>query len=493
MARSLGGIVLNEDWRSVYDPEEFRRQGHRLIDLLADYWERSLSGAATDPVLPWQDPQEAVEFWTQMQERPGTLVELVEQVLARSVAVLHPRYLGHQIAVPTPLSALASLVVDCLNNGCGVYEMGMVGAAMERIACAQLALRVGFPATAGGFLTGGGTLANLTALLAARARHVEEVWERGTTESLTVLVSDQAHYSIDRAVRVMGWGASGITRVPVDEKFCLRTDMLGEAYREARSAGRRPIAVVGTAATTATGAVDDLAAIADFCRKHELWFHVDAAHGGAMVFSRRHRPRLEGIEQADSVVIDFHKMLMTPALASALIFRRHEDSRRTFSTHAEYLFDSAAQAPRCDDFDTGRRTFECTKSMMAVKVFVNLALHGWEVLEANVDRLLEMAQRFADMIESHPRFELATRPQSNIVCFRFTGVLPAHRDQCNALIRQRLVTGGSFYIVQTRLAGELWLRCTITNPLTSPHHFRQLLAELDRLAAAVHLDASHMA
>ena len=189
--------------------------------------------------------------------------------------------------------------------------MGMAGTAMERHVIGQCSELFGWDRhLADGFLTSGGTLGNLTALLAARATKSSACdWEEGSHRQLAVMVSDQAHYCIDRAARIMGWGDTGIIRVPTDGQFRMQTEKLKALYDEAISDGIDVIAVVGSACSTSTGSFDDLKAIGRFCKDQHLWFHVDGAHGCAVAFSDLHRELIEGIETADSVVIDFHKIV----------------------------------------------------------------------------------------------------------------------------------------------------------------------------------------
>jgi L-2,4-diaminobutyrate decarboxylase len=410
----------------AYDPDEFRKSAHQIVDFLADQLEASLAGQQAQ-VLPWIKPQQAFEeVGTWISRSPETepqtefqLLELFEQVYSRCIRLHHPNYLGHQISPPLPVAALAGLMSDLLNNGMGVFEMGIAGTAIERYVIKSVAAKFGMDEQADGVLTSGGTLGNLTALLAARRVKAQcDVWQQGTERPLAILVSDQAHYCMDRAVRIMGWGEQGLVRVPTDAQFRMRVDLLDECVDEAVRRGRQVIAVVGSACSTATGSFDDLTSIGNFCRQHDLWFHVDGAHGAAAAYSEKYRGLVQGIELADSVTLDFHKLLMTPALATAIIYRNGQHGKETFSQRAEYLWSentSAEVNPDDDWHDLARRTFECTKTMTGLKIFSIMAAHGTEIFSANVTKLFDLAKEFADLIEAAPDFELAIHPQSNIV------------------------------------------------------------------------------
>jgi L-2,4-diaminobutyrate decarboxylase len=388
--------------------------------------------------------------------------------------------MGHQVTPPVPVAALTGILTGILNNGMAVYEMGLVSNPLERILSELLASKIGYDTQASGLLTSGGTLANLTALLAARAARTD-VWEDGTTDQLAVRVSEEAHYCIDRAARIMGMGSEGIIKVPTNARLQIRTDLLEPYYQEATDKGLKIIAIIGSACSTSSGSYDDLEAIAAFAQKHQLWFHTDGAHGGAVVFSDKYRHLVKGINLADSVVIDWHKMLMAPALTTALIFKRNDDAFKTFQQKAQYLW---ANQHSKDWFNSGKRTFECTKLMMSVKVYAILKAHGEQIFTENVEYLYDLGRTFATLIKARPNFELALEPESNIICFRLkseTGSV----NELNANIRKKLLEEGRFYIVQTTLADKLYLRVSLMNPLTTEVDLVALLDEVERLGAIV--------
>lgn len=467
----------------VFDSEAFRRNGHEVVDLLADYlhavYQRQL------PAIPWMEPAQGLLDWGKKlgnQHPSEVFADLIRSVIDSSVHLHHPRYMGHQINPPAPLAALAGLAVDLLNNGMGVYEMGMAGTVMEKAVMKTVAAQMQLPGSSDGFMTSGGTLANLTAMLAARSKLAPSaVWESGAKEPLALLVSEEAHYCIDRAARIMGWGEEGVIKVPVDEQYRLRTDLLESYLQKARAAGRTVVAVVGCACSTSTGAFDDLEAIGQFCRKHQLWFHVDGAHGAALAFSEDYNYLLNGIQQADSVVMDFHKMLLAPATATALLFAHANDAYHTFHQRAQYLW---AESENIEWHNLAKRTFECTKSMMSLKVFTILHTYGIGLWNEYTTSVCQLGKTMADMILAHPSFELAIQPQCNIVCFRYLPKGYPH-DQLNALqlaIRQKLIEQGDFYIVQTQLGGKNWLRVTLANPFTTPKDLEELLRQIEKLA-----------
>ncbi len=459
--------------QQVYDPDRFRQQGHELVDLLADHLKVSLNGSAKK-VIQYHTPEEEKEFWQDFLT-DTTRGDFFPQVLNRTTHVHHPRYLGHQVCAPAPQAALCGLVSSLLNNGMAVYEMGMAPSAMERLVTDLLSRKIGFDEKARGILTSGGTLANLTALLSARkAMLKEDVWLDGHGERLAVMVSEEAHYCIDRAARIMGLGTEGIIKVPVTPDFSIDTSLLHSYYEEAVKKGLRVFALVGSAPSTATGVYDDLETLADFCAEKRLWFHIDAAHGGAAVFSKKYKSLVNGIRHADSVVIDGHKMMLMSTITTALLFRDGSHSHTTFSQEAEYLLQHSDEE---DWFNLAKRTFECTKTMMSLQWFLLWKTYGESLFEENVTTLYDLGKVLAGLIEADPELELATLPHSNIVCFRYThpDLSSTQLDDINREIRKELLDEGVFYIVQTRIKGVHYLRCTVMNPFTSKREFEALL------------------
>ncbi|MBT8220624.1 MAG: aminotransferase class V-fold PLP-dependent enzyme [Bacteroidia bacterium] len=468
----------------IYDPEVLRQQGHQLIDLIADHLEAAIDGRLKK-TIPWRDPEESLAYWRQYtQDSPQGLFE---DILKQSIKLHNPKYMGHQISPPAVLATLSGLLCDAINNGMGVYEMGTASTTIEQVVVEFFCQYLGYDEEGGGFLTSGGSLANLTGLLAARrCIAVDDVWQKGSSGKLAIMVSEQAHYCVDKAARIMGIGQDGIVLIPADDSYRMRTDLLEKYYQKSVDQGFEVIAVVGSACTTATGSYDNLQDIADFAQQKGIWFHVDGAHGGAVIFSNKYRHLAAGIEQADSIAIDAHKMLMTPALSTILLFKNKSNSFRTFSLEASYLWD---QAGALEWYNLAKRTFECTKLMMSIKIFTLIQSYGKSGFEAFVDNLYNKAVEFYSIIQNDPIFETAHRPMSNIICFRYnnTHVSELKLDELNLKIRSALVKDGEYYIVKTQLKDRLFLRMTLMNPFTTAKELTGLLDKIKSLG----LDQMH--
>ena len=363
--------------------------------------------------------------------------------------------------------------------------MGPVNMAMERNVIKKFGALIGFQTGFDGIFTHGGTAGNLTAMLAARQAKTDyNIWEDGVKENLKpgYMISEQAHYSVGRNVKIMGLGEESIVRVPVDRNFRMRTDLLEEIRTEAEKKGIRIISVVASSCSTATGSYDDLDAIADFCEKHDLWMHVDGAHGMGVLFSEKYSHLIKGISRADSIVIDFHKMLLVPALNTLVMFRNGERSFETFAQKASYLFQKSQKNVW---YNSATRTIECTKSALGIIAYTALKYYGERYYRQYIDSRYDLANTFSEMISNDNAFQLATGLQSNIACFRFApgGHDDNELNSINSKIRAEIVKEGSFYIVQAELEGKIWLRITIINPVTSKEDLENLLSRVKKIGS----------
>jgi L-2,4-diaminobutyrate decarboxylase len=375
------------------------------------------------------------------------------------------------------------MINGLLNNGSAIYEMGPASNSMERVVIKWLAGAIGFGDQSEGFLTSGGSLGNLTCLLAARqSRSGFNVWAEGhkTGFKPAVIVSREAHYSIARSVQILGWGEKALIPAPVDDNLALNPAFLKDLLKKASDEGRQVIAVVGNACTTSTGTYDPLDEIGDFCQENKLWFHVDGAHGGAAAISPKYRHLTEGITRADSVVIDFHKMMGISALTTAVLFRNPEPSYANFDQEAAYILERNGGY---EWFNSAKRTVECTKNMMAVKPFAVLKLYGPGFFIDYLETCYDNGRKFARIIKEHESFELAVEPETNIVCFRYftVGKDDEWMNNVNSSVRNKILEEGRFYIVQTSIRGKTYLRTSLMNPFTGEKELLNLLDHISEL------------
>jgi L-2,4-diaminobutyrate decarboxylase len=287
-----------------------------------------------------------------------------------------------------------------------------------------------------------------------------------------------AHYSVTRSAGILGVGTEQIILAGLDADRRMDANQLDDTLADLRARGVPIIAVSAAACATPIGAFDVLTDIAEVCRRHDVWLHVDAAHGGALAFSARYRHLLAGIEQADSVVCDAHKMMFMPALCAMLFYRNREHRIATFHQDAPYLFDPAA--PELAEYDSGVVNLECTKRAAAFSVWGIWSLLGTQLFADLVDVTIDLAQRFHALLETADDFETLHKPQCNIVAFRYVpaSLRTAPAAQIDALqlqVRRAVIESGEFYLVQSRIDGRPALRTTMMNPLTSEEDLCELL------------------
>lgn len=410
-----------------------------------------------------------------------TLQKFVETYLQNTTRLHHPGFLAHQVATPHPTGALGSFIDGATNNAMAVYEMGPAASSIEYFMVNWMLEKIGWKTVAcpeqgnensdhaGGVLTHGGSLANLTALLAARSAKVPDFWKKGNPGNLVVLVPEQSHYSMKRSVAIIGLGEDNCLTLPADEDGRVLPEEIPLLLEDLKSQGKQVMAIVANACGTAAGLYDPLDPIASLCEEHNIWLHVDAAHGGGALVSKKLRPLMAGIERADSVIWDAHKMLRSPTLCAAILMRDHRHLDQAFEQEASYLFHEKDQP----GFDFMARTVECTKSGLGLKLFMTLAAMGEQGLEDHVNQMVEMAQKSANLFEAQDDFEIAIRPETNILCFR-TGT----KDSVQMEIRRRLLEKGDFYFSTTLYKGQRWMRLVFMNPVVEMRDVEELIEEI---------------
>ena len=453
--------------------DSFDEKASALLQIIRSWLDRQRRGEGK--VIHWDTLPELTEslrihHWL---ERGGMGVaefgEFITTYLEGCTRLHHPHFMAHQVAAPAEVSSLADWVNGLTNNGMAIFEMGPPAVALERGVVRWFLDKVGWPA-GDGVLTHGGSLGNLTALLAARATLDPEIWQEGLRRPLAVLATETCHYSIARSLSILGVGASGHAVVRSDARGALDPDDLPRTLARVRQAGREPLAVVANGCATATGIYDPIEELAAFCREEGIWLHVDGAHGASALLHPATRPLLQGVEQADSLVWDAHKMLKTSILCAAVLYREARVATAAFSQDASYL--AEGQDERYPNlFD---RQLECTKNGLGLKLFLVLATHGEEALAELVHSLYRQAVRFHDRIESRGGFTTLCRPQSNILCFRY-----GENDDLQEWVRQSLICEGSFHVSSTLFGGRRWLRLVLMNELTDLEHLDALLERIE--------------
>ena len=456
-----------------------------FLRLAVDHYARSAADDAR--VSTSLSPEEIAALFDEPLPRRGqglddVLERLRRDVLPHSNHLTNPRAMGHQVSAPIPAAAWTEPVVAALNQSVAVQEMSPVGTILEARVLRWMTDLAGLGPEAGGTFTSGGTEATFTALLAARAAARPDAWTKGVGADPPVVVhGEHAHYAVSRAVGAMGLGTDHAVAVP-SKGWKMDVVALEATLERLSREGRSVMAVVATAGSTATGSFDDLEAIGLLCEARGLWLHVDGAHGASALFSERHSAKLQGLSRARSVAWDPHKMMLVPLSAGMVLVRDERDLDAAFAQRAPYLF-HAREGARA--WDQGPRSFQCSRRMDVLKVWVALKRHGADGIGALYDRLCATAAALHEAVGRRAGFEALHAPESNILCFRWVGdgSLEAERlDALNLRLREEFNRSGEGWITTTVLGGRRVLRVTVMNPRTAAWHVERVLEGLGRRA-----------
>ncbi|MFJ5921626.1 pyridoxal phosphate-dependent decarboxylase family protein [Kitasatospora sp. NPDC092948] len=417
----------------------------------------------------------------------GALGQLVELLAHGAADPADPACAAHLHCPPLAVAVAADLAVSALNPSQDSWDQAPAATALESELLAELARLVGFrPDRAAGVLTTGGTESNLMGLMLARDQRLgPDVELNGIPGNVRprILASEVAHFSVQRAAALLGLGERAVRAVPVDRQLRMEPAALADAFAEADWEGATPIAVVATAGTTDTGAVDPLRQIADLAARHGAWLHVDAAYGGGALFSDRLAPLLDGLDRADSVSLDLHKLGWQPAAAGVFLAR----DARTYASLAR----RAVYLNPADDEEAGYpsllgQSLRTTRRPDAFKLAVTLRSLGRDGLGALVDRCHDLARRAAEVVRTTPELELHCDPVLTTVVFRYTA---EDSDHVNAELRRRLLRTGRAVVGRTELPGSgpgrVRLKLTLLNPHTTEREVESLLAAVVESGRAV--------
>jgi len=397
------------------------------------------------------------------------------QTLAEHSRAQNGRFYGYVMGSGEPVATLAELVAAALNQNVTSWRSAPAATTIERTLVEQLARELGCDGFSGSFC-GGGSSANLMGL--AMAREAKCAANETGARPAIVYASSEIHMSIPKAVALLGLGRENLRIIPVDDRFKMRTGLLREAIAEDVRHGGNPIAVVASAGTVSTGAVDPLEEIAGIAREHDLHLHIDGAYGAPVVLADPGRMGTLGV--ADSVSVDFHKWLYQPVDCSLLLFRDRELARRTFAHSDDYVIPIADDP--VESFAFFEESIELTRRFRALKLWLSLRFHGLAAFRASIREDLELAQELARKIEANDDLEVLAPVELSAVCFRVRGSDGVDADDLNRSILVAVNARGRVYISNATIAGKFALRACITNHRTTTGDLDVLIEEV--LAAA---------
>ncbi|HJQ31136.1 MAG TPA: aminotransferase class V-fold PLP-dependent enzyme [Pyrinomonadaceae bacterium] len=479
---------------------EHERLGPAAVRLITDY-ARGLDAA---PVCSTTTPAELEELFDEPLPVEGSdaaevLARLGRDVLPHVMNIPSPRYFGLFNPTPLAVAVWADAVASAINQNGAAWRNSPSASVIEARVLHWLCELVGYPAGAFGTLTSGGSEANLVGLKCARDRAIAGARDRGlrtaggglgTTGAggrLVVYASEQCHYSFVKSVDILGLGRENLRKIDTDTRYHIRTDLLREAIEQDLSEGHKPVCVAGAAGATSTGVVDPLDGLADIAREFKLWFHVDAAYGGGLAFSEKHRTRLRGIERADSVAFDPHKWMFVPFECGALLVRGGPRVLRdAFDITPEYLSEERGGADV--EYDFFRYGQLGTRRAMALKVWAALKTLGVRGYAEIVERQIELTNYLASRIDELEDFERVGEVETALCCARFLPAFareksPAEQDELQRALQQRVEQSGRAWFATTVLHGRRALRINVNSFLTERRHINDLV-ELLRTESA---------
>ncbi|CEA06833.1 L-2,4-diaminobutyrate decarboxylase [Arthrobacter saudimassiliensis] len=442
--------------------------------------ERPFTGIRPAELAPAVD---AVDLDRPLPDADAVLEEMDELYLRDAVWFHHPRYAAH-LNCPVVIPALVGeAVLSAVNSSLDTWDQSAGATLMERRLIRWTADRLGLGPDADGVFTSGGSTSNLQGLLIARNHAVAGLRrEPGRDRDrlpellgrLRIFASEASHFSVQKSAALLGLGYDAVITVPTDRQRRMDPAALEQALAASAARGETPMAVVATAGTTDFGSIDPLAACADAAARHGAWLHVDAAYGGGLMTSRRHRSRLAGIEAADSVTVDYHKTFFQPVSSSALLVRSAA-SLGHVTYYADYLNPASAAAEEIPN--QVDKSIQTTRRFDALKLWLTLRTLGPDGIGELLDAAVNLAETAGTLVEAEPDFELAAPVQLSTVVFRFRppGGSEDAADAAALRIRRALAAEGTAMVAGTRVDGRHWLKLTLLNAEATVDDIRAIL------------------
>lgn len=490
--------------------KDHEQLGRAVTAIITEYVRSLDARKVTSPATP----QDLEKLFDEPFPERGTAAEEIlarftNDVLAHAMQVPSPRYFGQFNPTPLPIGVWADALASALNQNAGAWRNGPTSAMIEARVLRWLCTLVGYGPQSFGVLASGGTEANLIALKCARDRaHVEvgQAFNRGpqpgspagvvgpvplhglrsVSGKLTVYASEQCHFSIERSVDILGLGRNSLRKIPTDDSFHVRPDALQQQIAADRSAGYTPCCVIGIAGATSTGVIDPLSELAAIARANNCWYHVDAAYGGTLAYSEKHRSKLQGIELADSITFDPHKWMFVPFACGAVLVRDGgRVLRDSFDITPEYLNEDRGGADV--EFDFFRYGQMGTRRFSSLKLWMALKFMGREGYARVIEQQIELTEYLAGQIDQSADFERVGPVETAVCCFKFSppgfaNISGAEQDRLQMQLQQKIERSGEAWITTTVLNGRRALRVNINSFLTERRHLDDLLELLARMS-----------
>jgi glutamate/tyrosine decarboxylase-like PLP-dependent enzyme len=472
--------VPDLDWA----PDRARQLGDEAVALWEE-WLRALPDLPVARAIPDRDVRKAlaIPIPEEPMDRRALSEHLRRIVLDYSMYPGHPGFMAYISGAGTVPGTAADLLAAAINQNVGGWRLSPAASEIERHLTRWFASEFGLPEGAGGILASGGAMANFIGLKIARdEKGGPDIRRNGVADGppLALYASTEAHHVLDRGADMLGLGSEAVRKVPVDSSYRIDVRELERSIERDLAAGIRPIAVLGSAGTVATGAVDPLDEIADVCRRRGLWFHVDAAYGGPAVLAPQLKPMFAGIEKADSIAFDPHKWLYTPHSGGCTLYADPRKAERAFSLSPDYIREDKERTAHGEDFLNYGPQF--SRGFQALKVWISLLAHGTSAYARRIYHDVELARYMAELVEERPDFELSAPVTLSICCFRYAppGLPPgpdreSYLDRLNERLLTEIQLDGRAMCSNAVLNGRFVLRACIVNFRTEASHCETLV------------------
>jgi len=463
--------------------QEMRTYGYQVIDAIVEHFDTERS---KKPVALASREEMDLLFNKEAPEHPTDFKEVfdlvTQKVLPNSNIVTHPKSFSF---VPGP-SNYVSVMADTLATGFNVFSGGWAAspaaAELEIVTMNWLLKLFKFPQKkGGGIFTSGGSMANLTALVTARGQKCGDDFSKAI-----IYMSDQAHSSNVKAIRVLGFKKEQVRIIPTDLEFKMAINKLKNAIAKDKLEGLQPFCIIASAGTTNTGTVDPLLEISKICKSENLWFHIDGAYGGAAILSAKGKKELKGIEKADSLTIDPHKWMFQPYEMGCLLVRNHKWLSETFSEKPEYLRDIEGNTSEINFYDHG---IQLTRRFRALKFYMSVKTFGLSAFKKAVTYNIEIAEAVEDLMRKSAKWEVISPATLAVINFRYNPIGKHYSekelDRINQQISEKVVASREALLVTTVLQNQVVLRMCLINPRTTIEDIRETVNLCEKFASAL--------
>lgn len=447
-----------------------------LVDQIVKFVIEHASNAGNHRTLPFPESShygDIPETGIELEE----LLKKLQAIVKNSMNPLGPNYMGHMDSIPTLMSCLSEFISTSTNNNMLSLEMSPVFSKMEVQLLGTIARMFGYDDNSGGVMTSGGSLANLQALATARNDQlkVKESGVFGLSGQPVIFASDVSHTSLHKAAMLLGLGTSSIIPVKSSSDSKMDLDDLRKKIKQAKNEGKIPFAIAATAGTTVTGSIDPIRSIADIAKENGLWLHVDAAYGGALIFSEAYRDKLNGIEMADSITFNPQKWMYIAKTCAMVLFKNRSVLETDFRISAPYMNET-------DFTNLGEISVQGTRHADILKLYLSLQHIGLKGYRELLHESLALKDEFIKQVKQRHYLELSSEPDTNVVCFRGIphNLDEAQWDNWNLELQQFLLNEENVFFSLPAYRGNRWLRAVLLNPFLSNTLIQRVFEKIDQ-------------